>query len=105
MLPAILAGASCGTRLASRTGHLPRLPVNVELTAIVGLLMLGLPGDVRTDRANERSMEVPWTLHEQGRIHIAGIDDGGFRGKLLIDERLVDWLGHGDIRDGGFRRL
>src|SRR5262245_38978311 len=99
MLPTILACAPRGTRFASRTGHLPGLPVNVELTDVVGLLVLGLPRAIGADRANKGYVKVPWTLHEQGCIHIARIDDVGLRGALFVGERLMNRLRHRDIRD------
>ena len=65
ILPSVLARAPRGTRFASGTGHLLGLPINLELTDVIGLLVPCLPGDVRSYRSNERHAEVPWTLHEQ----------------------------------------
>src|SRR5215471_19995836 len=75
ILPPILARAPCGAGFAPGAGHLLGLPVDVELTEVIGLLVLCLPGDIGTDRADERNREVPRTLHEQGRVHVASIDN------------------------------
>jgi hypothetical protein len=105
ILPPILTRTPRGAGFASGTGHLLGLPIDGEPTNVVGLLVLCLPGDIRTYRAKEGNVEVPRTLHEQGRVHIARIDDMRLWGELFVGECVVDRLRHGDIRDGGFRRL
>jgi hypothetical protein len=105
ILPSILACAPCRAGFAPRAGDLLGFPIDVELTDVVGLAVLGLPGDIGADRANERNMEIPRTLHEQGRVHVAGIDNMRLWGELFVSQRLVDWLRHGDICDSRFRRL
>ena len=74
ILPSIDPCGPRGTGLAQWTGDLLCFPIDVELTNIIGLLILRLPRAIRGHRPNQLEVELLRALH-QGRVHIARIDD------------------------------
>jgi hypothetical protein len=72
------------------TGSTLSLPIDGEVTHVVGLRLLRLPGDIRAHRAKELKTEVVRTLHQQLSIDIARLDDMRLWGELPRRQGVVN---------------
>src|SRR5262245_27733433 len=105
ILPSIDACGPRGTDLTPRTGDLLCYPIDVALTNIIGRFILRLPRAIGGYRPNQLEMELLRALYQEGRVHIARIDDMFCGAKLFVTQSALDRGRHRDIGDSRLSRF